>query len=295
MRFILKLILVIVILLGVAVGAAVVYLDQLAKAGIERGGTYALGVETSVDSVGIGLMSGKLSVDGLEVANPAGFSEPDFFRLKDARVDVQPRSLLESTIHVPLFALDGITLNIERIRGKSNYDAILQSLKKFESGGKPAEKSTGTGKQFVIDSLRITDVEAKVSYAPLGGQPSTVSVAVPEIRLKNVGSAQGGVDSAELIAVITKALLEAVTRAGIVPSEILKSLTSGLSGLGSVAIEVPEGVRGVAGKLLSGNGAGLVDELGKQAQDQLDKTGEVGKAIEGIGGLLGGKKKDEGK
>jgi hypothetical protein len=209
---------------------------------------------------------------------------------------------MEQTIRVPLLAFDGISVNLERSGGKSNYDAILRSLEKFESGEKPAEAKPEGGKTFVIDELRITDVNAKVTYALLGASKSTVSVVVPEIRLKNVGTGSGGVGLGEIASVVTKALLQAIAQAGIVPADILKDLTSGLRGLANVDIDLPEGVKGVAGKLLSGDTDAVVEELGEKAKSKLgqkldEATGgqaeELGKTIEGLGGLLGGKKQGD--
>jgi hypothetical protein len=47
-------------------------LDYIAKAGIEAGGTYAMGVKTTVDSVNLGLISGQAKVNGLTIGNPEG-------------------------------------------------------------------------------------------------------------------------------------------------------------------------------------------------------------------------------
>src|SRR5205814_1980323 len=90
------------------------FVDSAAKAGIQRGGTYAMGVDTSVSSVSIGLLSGKLSMSGLKVANPTGFKSDRFMSLGQGDVAVSLGSLTKDTIIVPTLALDTIDVGLEK-------------------------------------------------------------------------------------------------------------------------------------------------------------------------------------
>lgn len=58
----------VLLLLGAVI--AFLFIDSIAKQAIERGGFYALGVETELDSTDIGLFSGQFRLDVLHVANP---------------------------------------------------------------------------------------------------------------------------------------------------------------------------------------------------------------------------------
>ena len=73
MKKLLKIGLVIVALLVIA--AVIVYfsIDSIAKTAVEKGGTYAMGTPTTVDTVNVGLWSGQIGMNGLVIANPAGF------------------------------------------------------------------------------------------------------------------------------------------------------------------------------------------------------------------------------
>ena len=56
------------------VGSLIV--DRLIKAGIEKGATHALGVETQLDKADLGIVSGRFSLSGLRVTNPESFHRP---------------------------------------------------------------------------------------------------------------------------------------------------------------------------------------------------------------------------
>ncbi|MEQ9616895.1 MAG: hypothetical protein RLN60_02550 [Phycisphaerales bacterium] len=79
----------IIAIVGIVV-LVVSQVDTLAKHGIERGGTYAMGVETTVDSVDIGIFSGTFEMNGFRVANPEGYARPSFLDLGNATSHSRP-------------------------------------------------------------------------------------------------------------------------------------------------------------------------------------------------------------
>ena len=65
MKLLLRLVGLVVALVVLALVAAFVYLDVAAKAAIERGGTNALGVETTVDTADVKVLAGRFEMRGL--------------------------------------------------------------------------------------------------------------------------------------------------------------------------------------------------------------------------------------
>jgi hypothetical protein len=224
------------------IAGAYVYINLLARAGIERGGQYALGVRTSVGSIDIDIVGGHIDVHDFELANPDGFAEPVFIRLGRGVFHLPLRNLLESTVSVPLLAFDDIDVNVERTHAGSNYGEILDHLKEFESSESPSTTGAQNARELIIDELRITNVKARLSQTGVSGQSVMVEVAVPEIRMRNVGSKSGGVTMAELSGIVTKALLDAIARADGVPGAILGDLTGNLQSLAKIHVQLPEGV-----------------------------------------------------
>ena len=272
---------------GAALLASILYFDVIAHRLIVRGSTYALGVDTSLDSTSLGLLSGSFGLKGLEVANPAGFEEPLFLRVGDAELDLDLQTLRQPALRVPRFEIHDVEVDLDQQQGQANYAAILKNLARFESGDPEptgAEASAEPGKRFVIEQLVIRDVEAHVRVRE-GGLLGKVDVLVPEVLMRNLGGDGKPLTAAELTSVIVKAVLASIVQVGAgLPGGLGKALGQGLGLLGDVSFEVPEGegsANAAAGALGTGAAA---------AGDALDSgrsaVRETSKKLKGLGGRL---------
>jgi hypothetical protein len=292
-----KRIVVLLVVVIVAVGViGYVAIDRITKAGIEQGGTYAMGVETKLDGVRLGLFSGSVSLNGLSVANPEGFKSENFMSLGDGSVEVTLGSLMGDKVEVPLLELNNIDIALEKDKGKANYQVILDHLAEVTGGeGEPTEDA-GEGKKFVIKELVITDVKVKAEV--IGGV--SVPVKIDEIRLTDIGSdSDKGVLLKDLSGIILTAILSTVVeQAGdLLPGGIGEGLQGGLAAvgdLGDFGMQVVGDVTAQAGEIVGqatekiGEGAEQLGDKAKQAGEQVNQT--VDKLGKGLGGLLGGKK-----
>ena len=86
LKIVLALAVVAVLLLVVGVFALIAAIDSVAKKGIEAGGTYAMGVPTTLKSADIGLFSGNFGLSGLSIANPPGYKGQQFFLLGEGKL-----------------------------------------------------------------------------------------------------------------------------------------------------------------------------------------------------------------
>src|SRR5687767_9294603 len=98
MKIALRALAVIVVLVLVAVVAVVLGIDSIARKAIEKGGTYALGVDTKLAKADIGLFAGTTELGGLTVANPPGFEATPFLSLGHAELAVTLGSLQSDVI-----------------------------------------------------------------------------------------------------------------------------------------------------------------------------------------------------
>ena len=266
-----------VILLVVAVVVVFVSIDAIAKAAIERGATYALGVQTTLDSADIGILSGEFRMKGLEVANPEGFTSDTFFRLGEGFVAVSLSSLRQDTVELPMLALTGVQMNLEKKAGSSNFGVITDNLKRFESGnsGRPGD-SAKPGKNFIIREIVITDIDVTVDLLPIGGSLNRIEVPIQEVRLTDVGN--DGLTTAEMTALVIKAIMAAVVEnAGDLPADLVNDLSGALGNLVS----------------LKDLGITQIVEI-KELKEAQDVAKSVEDAIKGLGGLFGGMKKPGG-
>jgi hypothetical protein len=78
-----------IVLLVVVVAAVAFSVDRIVSQGIERGGSYALGVQTRVGFVRLRLLDGSFRLRGLRVENPPGFDQANFLQLGSAAMDVE--------------------------------------------------------------------------------------------------------------------------------------------------------------------------------------------------------------
>ena len=266
------------------------YIDVIAGASIERGATYALGVETEVGFVRVGLLTGSFRIGSLEVANPPGFDAKHLLKLSDGRLDVSIDSLQREVVEIPVFALEGIDVALEKAGGKTNFGVILANLKRFESAGsKPAPAETeeaGSGKRFIVRELSIRDISAHVEHTEGIGALGAIDVDVPEIRLKNIGAHNArGVAMSELTNIIMKAVFEAIVAHGAnLPDVLAGDLRNGLGGLSNVPIQFVGSTTGAVVEALPEPVADAARQLGGGAEK---------KALEGLGKLFGGKKGGE--
>jgi hypothetical protein len=260
---------VIAVLVVVLVVAVVVSIGKIARAAVERGGTYALGVPTKLDSASVHPFDGNFGLSKLTIENPPGFNSPHFLALESGAIEVKMGSLTSDVIEAPKLELDGLVVYLERTEGKTNYKAILDNLKRFESErGKKEQAPEEEGKKFIVREIVLRNTQIHADLIPVGGSLTKTSVTLPELRLTNVGSAEDGASIADLIAEVVAAVLKAAAQQTGLAGEVLQDLGSALKGL-------------------EGLGAKLEQEVGGALQDMSKSVeGTVKKIGEGLGGLL---------
>jgi hypothetical protein len=246
----------------IALLVALASVNTIARNAVEVGGKTALGVKTKLDGANVGVFDGDVTLSGLLVSNPDGFSTPHFLAMKQGRLRVTIDSLLNETVEAPLLEFSGIDVNLERSSAGANYQIILDHSK--SSSGSPASKGEGSKKKFIIGELVIRDVTVHAALLP-GGKMTAITLNIPEIRLKDVGShTTGGVMIQELWPILTQAILSAASEklANDLPKDVGQSLARAVEQAKKAA--------------------------GKDGGSQL--LNDAGAVIQGLGGLLGGDK-----
>jgi hypothetical protein len=303
MKTAIKIILALVLLLILAIVGLVILgfsqIDKIAKEAVERGGTYAMQVDTTVQAVDVSLTAGTATMTGLNIANPAGFQTDHFFQLNDTSASLDINSLSGDTIVMPEITLRGIDVILDKGGNPSNYNTILNSLKRFESGEQAEPDATKPGKKMIIRRLLIEDINVRVANMPgVSLAVGDVAVNIPQIELLNVGEKES-LSPAEVINLVVKTVLAAAVEAGggIIPGDVLGELGNGLAGLSSLS---DMGIDAITDLDLDDALGGVSEQINKATEDvqkQIDDTAKdvekkIDDATNEIKNIFGGKKKD---
>jgi hypothetical protein len=303
-KFLVRLVLAVVVIVVVAGVLGYIYLDVIAKKAVETGGKYAMGVDTTVDKVSLRPFAGQLQMQGLNVANPKGFTGARLMQTGAFEFELVPGSLMDKTIVLKKFELDGLDMYIDQQMPKSNISVIMDNLKKLGSGEKPKEEKPSEGKNYRVDALTIRNVVIHVKV--LVGRELTIKI--PPIQMKDLaGENDAGLPMPELMARILLAVMAAVVEQGkdVLPPELAAALHGDVSGvaaqLGGQAQQMVKGVQGQIGDALKLKGVLPTDANGiggtvgkligggvKDANQDANKPKAPGGGL--LDGILGGKK-----
>ncbi|MCR9075374.1 MAG: hypothetical protein NXI07_04975 [bacterium] len=304
MKTAIKIIAVLLILLIVGIVGLVFFVlgnvNEIAKEAIERGGTYAMQVDTTVSTVDVNLGAGTATMSGLNIANPNGFDTDHFLNLGDSSARVNLESVRTDTIVMPEITLSGIDVILDKGGSPSNYNTILNSLKRFESEEQTTPDEAQPGKKLVIDRLLLEDINIRVANMPgVSLAVGDVAVNIPEIELRDIGKEES-MTTAEVINLVVKTVLAAAVEAGggIIPGDVLSELGNGLAGLESLS---DLGIEAISELNLDEALGGVQEEINKAAEDVQKSVDDAAKDIEDkiddatkeLKNIFGGNKKED--
>jgi hypothetical protein len=234
------------VLVVVGLGAAYFARNWLVEKGVEKGCTYALGVESDLGSARLELGGGSLDLNNLVIANPEGFSAENFMTLRRGVLDVDAGSVLDDEVVVDSLVIEGVRLNLEQIDNKGNYRVLIDHAKQIEMSSSEEEQ------KFRIGLVALRDIQVSGSLSALG-KTLEKSFTVDDFTLRNIGS-----DNGATIGQVTSKIVQAV---------VAKALTTGKGVL-------PDGF----GQNLSDLKNEAVEKLQTEAEDKLK---DLGKSLTG--------------
>ncbi len=223
-------------------------LNSFVKWGVEFGGTKTLGVRTQLEKADVSLLHEDITLTGLDVANPEGFTSPSFVKVGSMHLSASALALIHKEVHVRDITIKNPEFTMELAGGKTNIAAVMDNLKKGKAPAeekKPkGEKQPTTEMKMKIDHLLLSGV--KVHIVGLG-QDRTVEL--PSVEMSDIADANGNaVPVSKVVTLVLKrisgeaSVMEGLGKAG----KALEKEFKGIEGGGS---SVLEGVKGQAGKL----------------------------------------------
>jgi uncharacterized protein involved in outer membrane biogenesis len=206
------------VLLLIAVVAVVLLLANLSsivKTVVEKVGSAASQAKVTLDKADVSVTSGKGSLHGLTVGNPAGFRTDSAMNFGEIGVDLDVSTVRSDVIVIREIVIGAPKITYEFAAGGSNIETLRKNVQAYAGSEKAKPAATGkTGPKLVIDNLYIRDGQINVSADFLKGQKA--GVALPTIHLKDIGKKDGknmGASAAEVAERVIAAIGSTATRA----------------------------------------------------------------------------------
>jgi hypothetical protein len=136
LKIVLVLVAVLVVLLVVIGIVVVASLDKLVKAGVEKGGSYALQVPVKLDAASISVFKGRASLTGFSVANPPGYGAGPALAFGEVTAEIKPMSVNKDPVDIPEIVVRKPAVAIEgTLTGDTNVGQLKKNLEATLGGG----------------------------------------------------------------------------------------------------------------------------------------------------------------
>jgi len=197
------------VVLLVAYFAMTYFVGGIVKSTVNRVGPKATQSSVVLSAATISPLAGTGTLTGFTVGNPAGWSAGNALSLGTVQLDLEPKSVLSDVIVINELVVDQPEFNYETRFVSSNIGDLLANIEKYIGAGeKEIGKEEGPPKKFIVKKLRFTNGKATV-----GVGVAALPVPLPEIRLDDVGVAEGGITGGRLAAVVMGDVLKSIVAA----------------------------------------------------------------------------------
>ena len=170
-------------------------IDTLVKQAIEGYGSQLTQASVTVAAVAISPADGKGSIRQLSIGNPPGFKTAYALQVDQVEVEVDLATVAQDVVRIRRIALQAPNVIYERGASTTNFDALTQHI---TATRRAAERNSEqqAGKKLIVDLLTVRGASAQASVPLLNGR--TVAIRLPDITLRDIGGAKGGVTPGEL-------------------------------------------------------------------------------------------------
>lgn len=198
-----------VVLLVATYVAVEFFLGGVVKQTVNQLGPKVTQSRVELASASLSPFSGTGTFKGVLVGNPAGWSQNPAFTLGEVHVDVAPGSLFKDTVVINELVIDRPAFNYETKLFTSNIKELLANIEKYTGKGAAGDgQPAGRPRKFIVKKLRFTNGKATV-----GVGAAAVVVPLPEIRLDDIGVAEGGVSGSRVAMIVMRDVLADIASA----------------------------------------------------------------------------------
>ncbi len=227
-----KFLIILIIIVALIVGGGVALLSSVNTLLVKAVNTYGPELtQTSVhlDKADISFLDGKGTLQGLTIGNPVGFKGQNAFTLDTIYAELDTGTLTDDVVIIQRIDMAAPHILYERTLTSDNIQTIIRNIKAVTQSGstpqatdQPASKAGST--RVKINELVIRDGTISLM---LPGIDKTINLALPEIRLQNIGGDQGHATVADVAVLILQRIADAALNAATSTGSGAKALLSG--------------------------------------------------------------------
>lgn len=195
-----KVLIVVAIILALIVGGFWYLISNAGvfiKQQIEEQGSAYLDTSVVVSNVDLAISEGRLTINGLQIANPEGYSDQIAFSLNELTFD------LGAMVEEP-YTIQTVNINAPEIlyevneAGKGNLlvlkDTLMSKLPK--SDAPPADPAPGANPLVIVEDVNVSDVRLKLDFEKLNTgelniEQKAYDVTLPTFSAGSVGKPNG--------------------------------------------------------------------------------------------------------
>jgi uncharacterized protein involved in outer membrane biogenesis len=212
-----------IIVIIVAVIVLVSNIGSIIKTAVNTYGPDITKTSLRIENVGISIFSGTARLKRFTLGNPRGFGSRDAVRVKLISVDVEKESLTSDTIIINRVVILQPDVTYEKKNGTDNFQVILKNVQQSVDSITPSDDKSGSSspsKKIFIRDLVIRDGKVTMVQTLFGNKG--ITVPLPDIHLRNIGSDMAGESPAKVADDVLKSLYRAITS-----PDVTKSLSGG--------------------------------------------------------------------
>ncbi|MBW1852713.1 MAG: hypothetical protein JRJ15_15080 [Deltaproteobacteria bacterium] len=225
---------VVVIIIVILLVLGLSNLGPIIKTAVNTYGPKITKTEVSLSDVGISIFTGEAKLKDFHLGNPKGFKTPYAVRVGSIYVDVDERSLTGDTIIIDKIEISAPEITYEKTAKTDNFQALLKNVKSGSTTAESSKEPSGedaNGKKIIIGNFIIKGGTVNLAASSIFGDKS-ISAALPDIHLKDLGKEEGGTSPAKAFEKIFAVLYKEITS-----PDVTKALNESLKRLADENID----------------------------------------------------------
>ena len=180
-------------------------LNLIIKHGVETFGPKVTRTKVSLKESSISLFSGKGHLKGVFIGNPGGFKTESAFNLKEVKIAMKVSSVFSDRIIIDEIMVNAPEVTYEMSGKGNNIKIILNNVQSFAKRHKGAsqkatrdktKKVKKSEKKIQINNFIVKNGRVNMSMTML--EDKKISVLLPDIHIKNIGTEKEGKSASEV-------------------------------------------------------------------------------------------------